>query len=220
MNDVNSHRLFGKNELKILGLPGSLRRHSLNRRLLNAAVEYAPAGISVEVLGDLTSIPLFNEDVEAASGYGPESVCELRRRIGAVDGLLIATPEYNQSVPGVLKNMLDWLSRPGPEEVLIGKPVAIIGASGGRWGTRLAQASLRQMLQACETLVLPGASLYAKRADALFDDAGRLTDRATQEKLATVLVAFADWIKRINVPSSRKEPEFARTSDMEEECSA
>src|SRR5581483_11429227 len=96
-------------------------------------------------LADAPALPLFDEDLEPATLGGPDAVRQLRAQVAAGDGLLIATPEYNQSLPGVLKNAIDWLSRPWPDEVLAGKPVAVIGASSGRWGARLAQAALRQV---------------------------------------------------------------------------
>ena len=108
-------------------------------------------------------------------------------------GLLIATPEYNQSIPGVLKNALDWLSRP-PDEVLTGKPVAVIGASSGRWGTRLAQSALRQVLHATEALVLPRPAMYLAEAAHLFDERGVLVHGPTREQLAGVLAAFGAWM--------------------------
>lgn len=181
---------------RIVALAGSLRRNSLNRRLIEAAAELAPPGLEVRVYADLASIPLFDEDLENETGGGPEAVRQLRREIAASDGLLIATPEYNQSIPGVLKNVLDWLSRAAPDEVLAGKPVAVIGATAGRWGTRLAQAALRQVLYATGSLVLPVPNLYAAGAECLFDAQGRLVDSATREQLAAVLAAFGPWIDR------------------------
>ena len=180
----------------ILGLAGSLRRGSYNRLLLAAAVERAPAGVAMGVYEELGAIPLFNEDLESAIGEGQEAVRRLRCQVAAADGLLIATPEYNWSIPGVLKNVIDWLSRPGPDEVLAGKPIAIMGASAGRWGTRLAQNALRQVLTSTESLLLPRPALFVREAGGLFDEAGRLIDPSTREQLDTVLVAFADWIDR------------------------
>ncbi len=197
---------FAGEAIRILALPGSLRQASFNRMLCEAASELAPAGVKIEVFDGMAEIPLFNEDVEAAAGYGPEPVRMLRRRIAAMDALLVATPEYNQSVPGVLKNVLDWLSRPGPEEVLVGKPVAVIGASGGSWGTRLAQKEVRHVLLATESLALPQPSLFVSNAANSFDDGGRLIDRVAREKLATLLVAFAGWIRRVGVPAPSEAP--------------
>jgi chromate reductase, NAD(P)H dehydrogenase (quinone) len=183
---------------RILALAGSLRRNSFNRRLIEAAVELAPPGLEVRVYADLAAIPLFDEDLEEETGGGPESVRQLRREIATADGLLLATPEYNQSIPGVLKNVLDWLSRVTPDRlrVLAGKPVAVIGATPGPWGTRLAQAAVRQVLYATNSPVLPAPNLYAAGAERLFDPDGRLTDEATRRHLSKVLAAFEVWIER------------------------
>jgi len=170
----------------VLGIAGSLRSGSHNRLLLRAA-----AGVSI--YEELSSIPLFNEDLEASD---PESVRRLRSAVASADGLLISTPEYNWSIPGVLKNAIDWLSRP-PEEVLIGKPVAVIGASGGRWGTRLAQAALRQTLTATESLVMPAPAMFVRDAAGIFDEAGHLTDKTVRDQLDNVLAAFDHWISLV-----------------------
>ncbi|HEY8130476.1 MAG TPA: NADPH-dependent FMN reductase [Thermoanaerobaculia bacterium] len=172
--------------LHILAIAGSLRRGSYNRLLLRAA-----AGVSI--YEELSSIPLFNEDLEASD---PESVCRLREAVASADGLLISTPEYNWSIPGMLKNAIDWLSRP-PAEVLIGKPVAIIGASAGRWGTRLAQAALRQTLTATESLVMPAPAMFVRDASEIFDEAGRLTNKTVRDQLDGVLATFDRWISLV-----------------------
>jgi chromate reductase len=179
---------------RVLGIAGSLRRGSFNRRLLEAAAECAPPRMRLSVYDALGTIPLFDEDLESATGGGPEPVRRLRDEVAAADALLIATPEYNWSVPGVLKNAIDWLSRPSPDEVLAGKPVAVIGASGGRWGTRLAQSALRQILAATESAVLPAPALFVREAERLFHPSGVLKDGPTREALATLLARFADWI--------------------------
>jgi chromate reductase len=186
---------------RLLALPGSLRRHSYNRRLLDAAAGIAPPGVTVHVYPhpELAAVPLFDEDLEKETG-GPESVRRLRREVAAADGLLIATPEYNQSIPGVLKNTLDWLSRESPVEVLAGKPVAVVGVTAGRWGTRLAQSVVRQVLAATGARALPAPQLYAAGAEALFDEEGRLADAATRRQLAAVLAAFAEWIDLVGYP--------------------
>lgn len=181
---------------RLLALPGSLRRRSYNRRLLDAAADTAPFGVIVHVYphAELAAVPLFDEDLEEDTGGGPEAVRRLRREVAVADGLLIATPEYNQSIPGVLKNTLDWLSRESPVEVLAGKPVAVVGATAGRWGTRLAQSAVRQVLGATGARTLSAPQLYAAGAEALFDEEGRLIDGATRRQLAAVLAAFAEWI--------------------------
>ena len=178
----------------VLGLAGSLRRGSYNRRLLDAAVELAPASLVVVPYDGAVALPLFDEDLEGAEG-GPEKVQRLRRAVAAADALLIATPEYNQSLPGVLKNMLDWLSRPAPDEVLEGKPISVIGASTGPWGTRLAQSSLRQVLHATGAHVLPGPALYLRDAARMFDPAGHLVDETMREKLRALLASLAGWLR-------------------------
>jgi chromate reductase len=189
--------------LRVLALPGSLRRNSYNRRLLENAARNAPAGIAIDVYSGLAAVPLFDEDLEASSGGGPDGVRRLRAAIAAVDGILIATPEYNHSLPGVLKNALDWLSRPAPDEVLSNKPVAIMGASSGRWGTRLAQAALRQVLAATEAAVMPAPTLFVRDAAGLFDAHGNLTDSMTLKSLRKLLDSFAGWITRVGTSELR-----------------
>jgi chromate reductase, NAD(P)H dehydrogenase (quinone) len=159
--------------------------------LLQAAAAHAPSGIEVTVYDRIDAIPLFNEELEP----GPDAVRDLRQRVREADGLLIATPEYNQSLPGVLKNVLDWLSRPDPDEVLKDKPVAIMGASSGRWGTRLAQAALRQVLHAAEAIVIPQPALYVREAAKLFDTEGRVIDASTQRTIGEILRALAASVR-------------------------
>lgn len=185
----------GGGELEVLALAGSLRRDSYNRRLLAAARDQAPAGTTVTVYDDLASVPLFSADLDHETEGGPDGVRRLRAAVGSCDGLLIATPEYNQSIPGVLKNAIDWLSLSRPEAVLEGKPVALMGATTGEWGTRLAQRTLRQVLFSTESLVMTGPAIYIKNAKELFDRDGSLTDRATLERLERFLAAFAAWIE-------------------------
>lgn len=181
--------------LEVLALAGSLRRASWNRMLLEAAVAHAPPGMNVTVYDRIDAIPLFNEELEEPDMRGPDPVRDLRERVREADGLLIATPEYNQSLSGVLKNLLDWLSRPAPDEVLKGKPVAIMGASSGRWGTRLAQAALRQVLHATEAIVIPQPALYVREATKLFDAEGRVIDASIQRTLEEILRALAASIR-------------------------
>ncbi len=180
--------------INIVAFAGSLRVNSLNRRLVVAAQRVAPPELHLTVFEDLTDVPLFNEDVEAAWSVGPGAVNGLRALIADANGLLIATPEYNQSIPGVMKNAIDWLSRPDDAAVLDGKPVAIMGATTGSWGTRLAQKELRHTLTAAGAIVMPQPMLFVANGQRAFDAAGRLTDRAVERRLAQLLVAFEQWI--------------------------
>jgi chromate reductase len=178
----------------VLAIAGSLRRRSYNRLLLAAAAECAPAEMVLSTCEAIGALPLFDEDLEAARPGGPDVVRRVRDEVARADGLLIATPEYNHSIPGVLKNAVDWLSRPGPEEVLVGKPVAIVGATRGRWGTRLAQAALRQVLYATESVVLPRFGVFVREAETAFDPSGRLVDASARDQLTEMLRAFSAWI--------------------------
>jgi chromate reductase len=185
---------------QVLALAGSLRRDSLNRRLVAAAAAAAPSSMRVDVFDAVGSIPLFDEDLEAAVREGPGGVASLRGRVGAADGLLIATPEYNQSIPAVTKNLVDWLSRPDDRSVLAGKPVAIIGATTGPWGTRYAQKELRHALTAAGALVLPQPMLFVPRAESAFAG-GRLSDPVVERRLGELLAAFARWIELFGAPA-------------------
>jgi chromate reductase, NAD(P)H dehydrogenase (quinone) len=190
--------------MNVLGIAGSLRRGSFNRQLLHAAVAGAPAGVAIRVYDGLAAMPLFDQDIEQeASAEGP--VADLRGLVKAADGLLFSTPEYNQSIPGVLKNTIDWLSR---DDALVNKPVAVIGATAGRWGTRLAQSTLRHVLSATESRVMPAPTLFLAEADHAFDPDGRLIDKQNTERLHEVLTAFAAWI-HINAPSDTVVPREA-----------
>jgi chromate reductase len=162
---------------------------------LRAAVELAPRGLSIRIYHDLSTIPQFNEDLEYGGGAALEPVLRLRRAVVAADGLLIATPEYSNSIPGVLKNVLDWLSRSEPDEPLVGKPVAIVGATSGSWGTRYAQAALRQVLFATHSQVQARPGVYVRDAGTKFVE-GRLIDESTRKILAEALADFAAWIEQ------------------------
>jgi chromate reductase, NAD(P)H dehydrogenase (quinone) len=191
--------------MNVLGIAGSLRRGSFNRQLLHAAVACAPAGFAIHVCDGLAAVPLFDEDIEQeARAAGP--VADLRRMVKAADGLLFSTPEYNQSIPGVLKNMIDWLSR---DDSLAGKPVAVIGATAGRWGTRLAQSTLRHVLYATESRVMPAPTLFLADASHAFDADGRLIDAQTRERVREVLTAFAAWIRMTAWSNTVAPPETA-----------
>ena len=179
--------------LRILGVAGSLRAGSFNRSLLRAAVELAPEGMTIE-LSDLLQVPLYNGDVEAAGD--PPEVAAFKQAIAAADGVLFATPEYNHGVPGVMKNAIDWASRPPREAPLGGKPVGLIGASPGITGTARGQSQLRQAFEFTNSYCMPQPELLVFRAHEKFDAEGRLTDAATGEYLQRYLAAFGDWVRR------------------------
>lgn len=174
--------------LQIAGIAGSLRQGSFNRGLLRAATELAPATLRITI-HDLLPIPLYNADVESRGA--PDAVGELRNAVRAADGLLIATPEYNHGVPGVLKNTIDWLSRPPQASALNGKPAAVMGASPGMTGTARAQSQLRQAFVFTNTYAMTQPEVLVARAHEKFDQAGTLIDQATRRFLATFLEAFS-----------------------------
>jgi chromate reductase, NAD(P)H dehydrogenase (quinone) len=183
----------GPRPFEIVGFAGSLRQASFNRALLRAAVQLAPAALKVTV-HELAALPLYNADVEARGV--PEPVALLRTAVRAADGLLIATPEYNHGVPGVLKNAIDWLSRPPRASALDGKPAAIMGASPGMTGTARGQSQLRQSFVFTKTYAMLQPEVMVARAHEKFDAAGELTDPPTREFLATFLLRFAEWVAR------------------------
>lgn len=177
--------------LHLVGIAGSLRQQSYNRALLYAAAEQTPPDATLTVL-DISSVPLYNGDVEQQGM--PPAVQGLRATVGAADGVIIATPEYNWSVPGVLKNVLDWLSRP-PDSPLFGKPLGILGASTGYYGTARAQLHLRQMVAPMHVMNMP--NVLVNRAGDKFADDGTLTDAATADQLRAFMVAFVAWVQLI-----------------------
>jgi chromate reductase len=178
----------------VLGIAGSLRSGSYNRALLRAAVELAPPTMGIDIF-DLAPIPLYNYDIEQQGD--PEPVTRFKQAIAAADALLICTPEYQQGVPGVLKNAIDWASRPPGRSVLQDKPVAIMGASPGMTATARAQTQLRQTLayNNCPTLMRP--EVLVARAHEKFDAEGRLTNETTAKFVRELLTAFSDWIARV-----------------------
>ena len=175
--------------MRILGIAGSLRRGSHNRRLLRAAGDALPPGAALVEWDGLAGLPAFDEDLEADP---PQAVRAFLREIERADALLIATPEYNASVPGALKNALDWASRPYPDNVLRDKPVAVIGASTGLFGAVWAQAELRKALKASGARVLE-QELPVGMADSAFAD-GDLADPELAGRLREVLAALVDEI--------------------------
>ena len=178
---------------EVVGFAGSLRRVSYNRALLRSAVELALPDLHI-VVHDLSPIPLYNADVEAAGV--PSTVTELRAAVQQADGLLIATPEYNHGVPGILKNTIDWLSRPSRDSALNGKVAAIMGASPGMTGTARSQTQLRQAFVFTNTYALLQPEVLVARAHERFDADGRLTDQGTRDFIKTFLAGFADLISR------------------------
>lgn len=180
--------------LKILGLCGSLRQGSYNQAVLRVAQDLAPAaGLTIEN-ADIADFPLYNEDVYA-QGF-PAPVERLREQIRAVDGLLFVTPEYNYSIPGVLKNAIDWASRP-PEQPFADKPAAMMGASPGALGTARAQYHLRQSLVFLNMHVVNAPEVMIASAHERFDAQGRLTHEPTREFIAKLLEALAAWTRRL-----------------------
>jgi chromate reductase len=178
--------------VKILGIAGSLREKSYNKGLLQAAVELAPAGMEIEVFY-LAGIPPFNQDLDVNP---PESVKAFKEKILAADGILLCTPEYNYSVPGVLKNAIDWASRPYGQNAWEGKPAGVMGASIGFAGTARAQAALRQSFTFLNVHCMNQPEIYVVRAADKFSAEGKLIDQETREHLGRFLEALAGWIER------------------------
>jgi NAD(P)H-dependent FMN reductase len=180
----------------IVAISGSTRAGSFNAMLLHAAVEATPAGATVE-LASIKDIPLYDGDLEAAAGV-PASVQSLKERIVQADGLLLATPEYNNSVPGVLKNTIDWLSRPPADiaRVFGGRPVGVIGATPGQGGTSLAQAAWLPVLRTLGTVPYFGARLMVSSAGTVFDEQGRLADARVRAQVEKYMKGFVDFVAR------------------------
>ncbi len=178
--------------MRIVAISGSLRKGSFNTAALRAAKELAPGGMTIEI-DDISAVPLYNEDVRA-QGF-PAVVADLRQRVKEADGVLLASPEYNYSVSGVLKNTIDWISRP-PEQPFDGKPIALIGASGGVLGTARAQYHLRQSFIFMNGFVMNRPEVMIGQAQTKFDAEGNLTDKPTRDFLAAMLIAFASWVRR------------------------
>ena len=179
--------------VKILGISGSLRRESYNRAALRAATQLAPEGATIEVF-ELDGIPGFNQDDEPNP---PAKVVELKKRIREADAILFVTPEYNYSVPGVLKNAIDWASRPYGDSAWSGKPVAIMGASVGTFGTARAQYHLRQMFVFLNMFPVNQPEVMIGNAAERFDADGNLTHDPTKEFIRQLLQNLVDWTRRI-----------------------
>lgn len=180
--------------IRIAGICGSLRAASLNKGLLQAAVELAPAGMEIAIYTRLGDIPPYNDDVFTKGD--PEAVADLKSFIGSRDAMLIVSPEYNYGVPGVLKNAIDWASRPSGNCVLNRKPAALMGCSPGLGGTIRCQHALRQSFVFTETHVMSQPEIKIPSAAPLFDASARLTDENTRLHIKKFLEAFAIWIGR------------------------
>ena len=188
---------------EVAAIVGSLRRESLNQALLQAAVELAPSRLTIAE-APIRDVPLYDADVEREGD--PPAVTALKERLLRADAVLIVTPEYNHSVPGVLKNALDWASRKHDHlDVLAGKPAAMMGASPGRFGTTRAQLHLRSILPYLGLALLPKPEVFLANARESFDDEGRLVDERARRQVETLLAAFADWIERIGGAERRDE---------------
>jgi chromate reductase, NAD(P)H dehydrogenase (quinone) len=170
--------------MKVLAISGSLRSDSHNSKLLRAAAELFPAGVRVEIWDGLRDVPAYDEDDDGDDA--PAAVARLRAAIAGADALFFATPEYNQSIPGALKNAIDWASRPAGGGAFMNKPVAVVGASTGAFGAVWAQAELRKVLASTGARVVEG-ELALGHAHERFDEAGRLRDANLREELQEVV---------------------------------
>ena len=179
--------------IRILGIAGSLRRESYNRAALRAATQFVPDGATLEIF-ELDGIPGFNQDDEQKP---PAKVVELKNRIREADAVLIVTPEYNYSVSGVLKNAIDWASRPSGDSAWDGKPAAIMGASIGATGTARAQYHLRQMFVFLNMFPINQPEVMIGKASEKFDATGNLTDEKTKKLIRQLLQNLVDWTRRI-----------------------
>jgi NAD(P)H-dependent FMN reductase len=179
----------------IIGIAGSLRKGSYNAALLRAAKELAPGGCRVEI-ASIRGIPLYDGDVEAAEGV-PPVVAELKDRIAGSDGLLLVTPEYNNSLPGVFKNAVDWLTRPPDDisRVFEGRPVGMIGATPGAGGTRLSQLTWLPVIRTLGMRPWFDETLYLSGAGQVFDKAGALVDEKTRRRLTAYMSGFAAFVE-------------------------
>jgi len=178
------------NGVNILGMCGSLRRNSYNKAALRAALELLPEGTELKII-DLAPIPFFNEDLEGQSL--PDTVLELASSVQAADALLLATPEYNYSVPPVLKNAIDWISRQSTGAPVMGKPVALMSASTGMFGGARAQYHLRQTCVVCNMMALNRPEVFIMQAQNKFDQDLKLTDVFTRNAIKNLLQALVDW---------------------------
>ncbi len=185
----------GEGIVNILGIAGSLRRGSFNKATLRAAQALAPAGSKIEIF-DLDGLPGFNQDEEQDP---PPKVSQLKSRVRASDAILLVTPEYNYSIPGVLKNAIDWASRPYGDSAWNGKPVAVMGASVGSMGTARAQYHLRQCFVFLNMYPLNQPEVMITNASERFDAAGNLTDDKVKERIRELLTALVAWTRKLQL---------------------
>ncbi len=177
----------------VLGIAGSLRKASYNRAALRAAQQLAPDGVKIEIF-ELDGIPLFNQDEESPL---PPRVAEFKARIRAADAILIVTPEYNYSIPGVLKNAIDWASRPYGDNAWEGKPVAVMGASVGSLGSARAQYHLRQVFVYLNMCSLNRPEVMISQADTRFDAQGTLIDDDTRDHIRKLVLQLVEWARQL-----------------------
>jgi chromate reductase len=182
--------------MHIVGISGSLRKGSYNAALLCAATEECPPGTTIGI-ESIRGIPLYDGDVEEGEGV-PQRAAELKERIATADGLLLVTPEYNNSIPGVFKNAIDWLTRPSADipRIFGGRPVGLIGASPGRFGTLMSQTAWLPVFRTLGMRPWYGELLYVGGAAKVFDPAGKLVDDATRTRLRSYLRGFVEFIEK------------------------
>jgi chromate reductase len=185
---------LGDRPLQVVGIAGSLRAESWNRKLLAASVELAPPAIAI-VPFDLADIPLYNGDLDSDERR-PEPVQRLKDAVSLANGVLFVSPEYNHSVPGVLQNAIDWISRPAGKSPLAAKPVGLMGASRGLVGTARMQQVLKLTLYSTLARVMPHPGVVVGTVHQKFDESGRLTDSATRDFIAAYLKQLAAWISK------------------------
>jgi chromate reductase len=190
-----------ENPLRILGIAGSLRKASFNRGVLRAAAKLVPQGASLEIF-ELDGIPGFNQDQEQDP---PEKVVEFKRKIGEADAILFVTPEYNYSVPGVLKNAIDWASRPYGDSAWNGKPAAIMGASIGAIATARAQYHLRQMMVFLNMFPVNQPEVMIGNCSDKFDAQGELADEETRQYIRKLLENLVEWTRRLETEPQKME---------------
>lgn len=196
--NLTEDKVVGK-KVKILGIAGSLRAGSYNAGALRAAVEMVPEGAEIEIF-DIGGLPEYNQDGDANP---PEKVTELKRKIREADAILFSSPEYNYSVPGVLKNAIDWASRPYGDSAWDGKPAAIMGASPGGIGTARMQYHLRQIMVFLNMFPINRPEVMISNCPGKFDELGNLTDEKTREIIRQMLDNLVEWTRRLSVKDEK-----------------